>query len=169
MLFRSNTLAVTGIASVSGNMNVTGALNVTGGGTFNTSGIVTVGRLNVSNQATFSQSVQVGASLTVTGNLTVNGTQTIINTTNLEISDPLVGIGSGNTTDAQANGDGIQIYGATPKTLTYNDTKKSFETNIPWATNETRVISGAEKVHRQSGNTVTLTYNSSSKIGRAHV
>jgi hypothetical protein len=104
----------------------------------------------------------VGVALTLSGNLTVNGTTTIINTTNLEITDPLVGIGSGNTTDAQADGDGILIYGATNKTLTYNDTKKGFETNVAWAPNETRVITGAEKIHRQSGNTVTLTYNSSS-------
>ena len=105
----------------------------------------------------------VGGALTVTGNLTVNGTQTIINTTNLEITDPLVGIGSGNTSDAQADGDGIQIYGTTNKTLTYNnDTKKAFEANIPIATNESRFITGAEKTVIVSGNTATLTYNSSS-------
>jgi hypothetical protein len=103
----------------------------------------------------------VGSAATFT-NLTVNGTQTIINTTNLEITDPLVGIGSGNTTDAQANGDGIQIYGATPKTFTYNDTKKAFEANIPIATNENRFITGAEKTVLVSGNTASLTYNSSS-------
>ena len=96
-------------------------------------------------------------------NLTVNGTQTIINTTSLEIADKTIGIGSTSTpSDALIDGGGIVVYGTTNKTLTYNNTKKGFETNIPWAPNETRVITGAEKVFRTSGNTVSLVYNSSS-------
>ena len=103
-----------------------------------------------------------GSAATFT-NLTVNGTQTIINTTSLEISDKNIGIGSTSSpTDALADGAGLTIYGTTNKTLTYNNTKKALETNIAWAPNETRIITGAEKIHRQSGNTVALTYNSSS-------
>jgi hypothetical protein len=134
---------------------LTGSPSITVSGVTNT-GSTSAASLSVTGNAT------VGGALTVTGNLTVNGTQTIINTTNLEITDPLVGIGSGNTTDAQANGDGIQIYGATNKTFTYNDTKKAFEANIPIAPNESRFITGAEKTVLVSGNTATLTYNSSS-------
>jgi hypothetical protein len=104
-----------------------------------------------------------GTNLTLSGDLTVNGTQTIINTTSLEVADKTVGIASTSTpSDSLADGAGIIVYGDTNKTLTYNNTKKGFESNIPWATNETRILTGAEKVHRQSGNTVTLTYNSSS-------
>ena len=134
---------------------LTGSPSITVSGVTNT-GSTSAASLSVTGNAT------VGGALTVTGNLTVNGTQTIINTTNLEITDPLVGIGSGNTTDAQADGDGIQIYGTTNKTFTYNNTKKAFEANIPIATNENRFITGAEKTVLISGNTASLTYNSSS-------
>ena len=170
------TFTVRGNADFQSGANVSGvvtfsSINVTSG--FNVTGVVTAtsfsgsatgltGSPNITVTNVSAQDVQVGGALTVTGNLTVNGTQTIINTTNVEITDPLVGIGSGNTTDAQANGDGIQIYGATPKTFTYNDTKKSFEANIPIATNENRFITGAEKTVLVSGNTASLTYNSSS-------
>ena len=170
------TFTVRGNADFQSGANVSGvvtfsSVNITTG--FNVTGVVTAtsfsgsatgltGSPNITVTNVSARDVQVGGALTVTGNLTVNGTQTIINTTNVEITDPLVGIGSGNTTDAQANGDGIQIYGATPKTFTYNDTKKSFEANIPIAPNESRFITGAEKTVLISGNTASLTYNSSS-------
>jgi hypothetical protein len=126
--------------------------NVSGGASF--TGIVTASSITVGTIT--------GAAATFT-NLTVNGTQTIINTTSLEIADKTVGIGSTSSpTDALADGSGITIYGTTNKTITYNNTKRGFETNIPWAPNETRIITGAEKVFRTSGNTVSLVYNSSS-------
>jgi hypothetical protein len=155
---------VSGIVTFS-SVNVTTGFNVTGVVTatsFSGSATGLTGSPNITVTNVSAQDVQVGGALTVTGNLTVNGTQTIINTTNVEITDPLVGIGSGNTTDSQADGDGIQVYGATPKTFTYNDTKKSFEANIPIAPNESRFITGAEKTALISGNTASLTYNSSS-------
>jgi hypothetical protein len=95
--------------------------------------------------------------------LTVNGTQTIINTQVLDVADKNIGIGSTSTpSDALSDGAGITIYGTTNKTLTYNDTKKALETNIPWATNENRFITGAEKITIVDGNTVSLSYSSSS-------
>jgi len=117
----------------------------------------TVPSLSVTNDAI------VGGALTVTGNFTVNGTQTIINTTSLDISDKTVGIGSTSTpSDSLADGAGIVVYGTTNKTLTYNNTKKGFEFNIPLSTNENRFITGAEKITIVDGNTVNLSYNSSS-------
>jgi hypothetical protein len=170
------TFTVIGNADFQSGANVTGvvtfsSVNFTSG--FNVTGVVTAtsfsgsatgltGSPNIAVTNVSAQDVQVGGALTVTGNLTVNGTQTIINTTNVEITDPLVGIGSGNTTDSQADGDGIQVYGATPKTFTYNDTKKAFETNVAFSPNENRFITGAEKTALISGNTASLTYNSSS-------
>ena len=166
------------VDTIPGDLRVQGKLTVVGlttGSNAFYSGIVTatsfVGALTgnatgLSGTPNITVGNIVGAALTLSGNLTVNGTTTIINTTNLEITDPLVGIGSGNTTDAQANGDGILIYGATNKTLTYNDTKKGFETNVAWATTETRLISVAEKLTRIDGNTASLVYNgASSNIG----
>jgi len=157
---------------------------ITGAGGVNVTGIITAtsfigaltGTASTATAAatayglTGSPNITVG---TVTGsaatftNLTVNGTQTIINTTSLEITDKNIGIGSTSSpSDALADGAGLTIYGATNKTLTYNDTKKALETNVAWATTETRFISVAEKHVIASGNTVTLTYNgASSNIG----
>ena len=150
----TNDATVGGALLVTNNATVGGALTVTGNETVS-------GNLSVSNNAT------VGGALTVTGNFTVNGTQTIINTVSLDIIDGTIGIGSTSTpSDSLADGDGIVIYGTTNKSLTYNNTKKGFETNVAWATTETRFINVAEKHVITSGNTVNLTYNgASSNIG----
>lgn len=132
-----------------------GAPNFPSGATV--TGVATATTLSVTGNAT------VSGDATISGSLTVSGTQTIINTTSLEIKDKTVGIGStASPNDTIADGSGITIYGTTNKTLTYNNTKKAFETNIPWAPNETRVVTGAEKVTRVDGNTVNLVYSSSS-------
>lgn len=153
---RANTItnaAGTGAPTLPNGASVVGVLTAT---TFDGTATTATTANSLSTNAT-------GTNLTLSGNLTVNGTQTIINTQTLDVADKTIGIGSTSSpSDSLADGAGIQIYGTTNKNLTYNNTKKALETNIAWATNETRIIAGAEKVHRQSGNTVTLTYNSSS-------
>ena len=111
--------------------------------------------------------ISIANDVTVAGDLTVNGTQTIINTTSLEIRDKTIGIGSTSTpSDSLADGAGIVVYGTTNKTLTYNDTKKGFEFNVPFSSNENRFITGAEKITLINGNTANLVYNSnSSNVG----
>lgn len=74
----------------------------------------------------------VGTSLTLSGNLTVNGTQTIINTTELNVADKNIGIGSTSSpTDILADGAGITIYGSTNKTLTWERDTGCFEYSEP--------------------------------------
>ena len=74
----------------------------------------------------------VGTSLTLSGNLTVNGTQTIINTTELNVADKNIGIGSTSSpTDALADGAGITIYGTTNKTWTWETDTGCFEYSEP--------------------------------------
>lgn len=158
-------LIVEGDARITGILTI-GTSSITLDGSSNTINVgaaVTISTSDIKvGELTIGSSGIIGSAATFT-NLTVNGTQTIINTTSLEISDKTIGIGSTSTpSDSLADGSGIIVYGDTNKSITYNNTKKAFETNIALATNETRIITGAEKVHRQSGNTVTLTYNSSS-------
>ena len=67
-------------------LNIGNSLDVTGTSTLNT--------LDV-NGATSLQSVNVGQSLTVVGDLTVQGTTTTIESSKLEVQDPIVDVGSG--------------------------------------------------------------------------
>jgi hypothetical protein len=124
-------------------------------------GISTVDNLTIYNDLNVSGNI-VGSAATFT-DLTVNGTQTIINTTSLEVSDKTIGIGSTSTpSDALVDGAGIIVYGDTNKSITYNNTKRAFETNVAWATTDTRFINVSEKLVRIDGNTVDIAYNSNS-------
>ena len=161
--------AATSVALATTAYGLTGSPNLVAGVVTATSfvGNVTGNATGLSGTPNIDVANITGSAATFT-NLTVNGTQTIINTTSLEVADKNIGIGStSSASDVTADGAGITVYGNTNKTLTYNNTKKAFETNIPWAPNETRIISGAEKVVRTSGNTINLTYNSelSSVVG----
>ncbi len=104
----ASTLRVgTGVTIQSGGSTFTGVVtatsfagNITGNVTGNATGLS--GTPSIAVGSVTATSVVVGSAVTITGsgivggaatftNLTVNGTQTIINTTNLEITDPLVG------------------------------------------------------------------------------
>ena len=168
----TTTLQVAGIVSATSyygsGANLTGISSVSFATTaYNLSGTASTATVagtayGLSGSPNITVGTVTGSAATFT-NLTVNGTQTIINTTSLEVADKNIGIGSTTSpSDALIDGAGITIYGTTNKTLTYNDTKKALETNIAWSPNETRAVTGAEKVYRTSGNTVSLAYNSSS-------
>ena len=78
-----------------------------------------------------------------------------LNKEELNIKDKLVGIGSTATpTNALADGAGIQVFGTTDKTLTYNNTKGAFEFNIPLNT-------GIITATNITGTTITGTRTSS--------
>ena len=144
-----NGTSTDGSLTVSGNFSV---LGVTTTKDVYVTGIVTATSFvgNVTGNAT---------GLSGTPNLNVG----IVTTTQLQVSGKNIGIGTTSApSDALVDAAGITIYGTTNKTLTYNNTKKGFEFNIPIATNETRIITGAEKVFRTSGNTINLVYNSTS-------
>ena len=114
---------ITGFANVSSTLQVTGATTLSStlaAGNTTITGFANVSStLQVSANATFGANVSVNNNIsantlsvgdaTVSGNLTVNGTLTTINTTNLNVTDPLIRVANGNlTTDAVDVG----IYGS---------------------------------------------------------
>lgn len=83
----------------------------------------------------------------VEGNLTVNGLTTTIESTNLVVEDPNITIGKDNTTDAQANGGGITLKGATDKTINWIDATDA------WTSSENLNLANT-KVYRINGTDV---------------
>ena len=124
-----------------------------------TEGVVVSGVLTATTMGSASDTT------TFPGNIVVQGTQTIINYDDFNVKDKTIGISStASPTDTTADGAGIEIYGTTHKKLTYNDTKKGFEFNVPLSTDENRIITASEKVVQATGNTVGLQYNSGGNI-----
>ena len=124
-----------------------------------TEGVVVSGVLTATTMGSASDTT------TFPGNIVVQGTQTIINYDDFNVKDKTIGISStASPTDTTADGAGIEIYGTTHKKLTYNDTKKGFEFNVPLSTDENRIVTASEKVVQASGNTVGLQYNSGGNI-----
>ena len=83
-----------GLANV-GSLNVIGTSTLGGVATFNANASFGA---NVSVTNSLSANVLTVTDATVSGNLTVNGTLTTINTTNLNVSDPLIRVANGNAT-----------------------------------------------------------------------
>ena len=124
-----------------------------------TEGVVVSGVLTATTMGSASDTT------TFPGNIVVQGTQTIINYDDFNVKDKTIGISStASPTDTTADGAGIEIYGTTHKKLTYNNTKKGFEFNVPLSTDENRIVTASEKVVQATGNTVGLQYNSGGNI-----
>jgi hypothetical protein len=103
----------TGANANVGNVNTTGIVSATGnviGGNISTTGIANIGTLTVTGDGLIS------------GNLTVNGNTNYINVTNLNVQDPIIGIGRGaNNTPLTVNDNkdrGEQLW-------YYSDSEKS--------------------------------------------
>lgn len=140
------------------NKDGTGAPTFPKGANF-TEGVVVSGVLTATTMGSASDTT------TFPGNIVVQGTQTIINYDDFNVKDKTIGISStASPTDTTADGAGIEIYGTTHKKLTYNNTKKGFEFNVPLSTDENRIVTASEKVVQASGNTVGLQYNSGGNI-----
>ena len=76
---------------------------------------------------TITGGITVGAALTVQGDLYVEGTRTEVKSATLEITDKTIGISStASPSDTTADGAGIVVYGATDKSLKWENSSDSW-------------------------------------------
>lgn len=104
-------------------------------------------KVQSSTLQTVESEVSFNNNVVVQGNLTVNGLTTTIESTSIVVEDPNITIGKNNTTDAQANGGGITLKGATDKTINWVDATDA------WTLSENLNIANT-KVYRISGTDV---------------
>ena len=112
----------------SANVTVTAAANTLTGATLASnvlaSSLTSVGTLG---------SLSITGDLTVGGTFTVNGTVTTINSTTLTVDDKNIELGSvADPTNATANGGGISLLGATPKTIIWDSTNNNWTSSENW-------------------------------------
>ena len=104
---------------------------------------------------TITGGVTVGAALTVQGDLYVEGTRTEVKSATLEITDKTIGISStGSPSDTTADGAGIVVYGATDKSLKWENSSDS------WLTSEHFKVPDDKKVQIGSSEDLQLYHSS---------
>ena len=137
---------------------VTGILTASNG--LNVSGITTVGSTIVGPSVLTIDPAAQGdntGKVVIKGDLQVDGTQTIVNSSFLEVADKVIGIASVTTpTNVTANDAGIEVYGATNKTLKWLNTGGGNWTaseNFDIVTGKVYKIAGTEVL---SGTTLTI-------------
>ena len=158
---------------------VTGILTVSNG--LSVSGITTVGSTIVGPSVLTIDPAAQGdntGKVVIKGDLQVDGTQTIVNSSFLEVADKVIGIASVTTpTNVTAAGAGIEVYGATNKTLKWLNTgggnwtaSENFDivTGKVYKIGGTEVLSGSlltiPNIKIGIGGT-TITTNSAGQVG----
>jgi len=136
----STTIDASGLASLDGGIDVDGAFTVA-----NTSGnVVTTGTLDSGN-VNVTGTLETSSNVTIGGNLTVSGTTTTVNSTVVEVADPIMTLGSDSSDDNLDRGLKMKWHnGATAKAafMGYDDSASEF-VMISDATDTASVMSGS--------------------------
>ena len=136
LTFDGSALSVTGTAAVSSNATVGGTLGVTGAATLSDT-------LAVSGNTTVGGTLGVTGDTTITGNLTVQGTTTTVNSTVVEVIDPVMTVGTNASDDNKDRGIEFKYNDGASKVgfFGYDDSTGKF-TALVSATNTGEVFAG---------------------------
>ena len=169
----SSTVDVTGLASLDGGVDVAGNAtidtsgNVTAAGTMDVDGDVNFNSTTGSTSATtgavvvdgglgVAENIYAGGDVTVAGDLTVNGTTTTVNSTVVEIADPVYTIGDNTVSDSKDRGTEFKYNDGAAKIgfFGWDDSASAF-TALTDATNTAEVFSGTAADFVMGGVTAT--------------
>ena len=108
---------------------------------------------------TITGGVTVGAALTVQGDLYVEGTRTEVKSATLEITDKTIGISStASPSDTTADGAGIVVYGATDKSLKWENSSDS------WLSSEHIKVPDDKRIFCGTGTDLSIYHSSNQSI-----